>query len=580
MSKYTLIIASFLLITGVLRAQNKWQSKGTLYSDKNINVEIEYLLSPDGCAESNSNSYFRYRITRINAVRNYYINWRFDFFNCNNELKTQVNSLNILKQTKVGVFTPEINSFIAKKMSNYLNDVKVSRDLPKIGSYKPISALSMEPIAINGVKNIHSGESATLTLEGGSLGTGASWMWYEGACSGKPLGTGSTLTLTPEHSLMIFVRAEGPKPSSCISTQLSVRLGSVAPSAILGRTEICEGEQNITLSLSGGKLYGQAKWIWYAGNCAGEKIGEGQSVNVSPLRTTTYYVRAENGEDKTICKSLQLTVNNKSMKPASINGLQSIRYGSESNLKIIGGYLAQGSQWVWYKGIGVQLKAVGKGTTFSTGPLYANEVFSVRAEGQCNQTELISHAITIANSHTQTRISKSSAKSSFFINGGIAFTEASNIGKSDNYVLTIGSGGKIGWFAKAKSSIRNRKASFETNDNSISEYNVPGYYNYNGQTINKRSAYTAGMFFGGYKLSGYLGGGYGTKELLWGIDQYHYDNNGYYSSSFAKNTANSYKGAELELGLMLRLGFLNLMGGASSIQFKYTDFNIGVGFNL
>ncbi|NTE05612.1 hypothetical protein G6M26_20455 [Agrobacterium tumefaciens] len=578
MPKYILLTFFLALCAITLQAQNQWKPKGTLYSDKNIHIEIEYLLSPDGC--TGQSSYFRYRITRIKPIRDYYINWRFDFFNCDNELKTQINSLHILKKTKTGIITPKENSFTFKKMSNYYNDVKVSNDLPDIGSYQPKAAFSMEPIAINGKTDIQSGDSTILTLKGGYLGTGASWMWYDGACNGALLGKGTSLKLSPDRTTTVFVRASTPESSSCISTEIRVKQGSLAPKAILGRSIICEGEQNITLSVSGGKLFGQAKWIWYAGSCSGNKIGEGSSINVSPERTTTYFIRAENGNDQTVCQSFQIVVNNKSNIPNGIEGTQSISYGAESVLKIVGGYLAPGAQWVWYKGSKTALQQVATGAVLSTGPLYADEVFSVRAEGDCNQTAFISRIISVSNKPYQDPINRS-GKTSFIVNGGVVFTEPSNVGKSDNYVLTIGSGGRIGWFASVKlSSKNNTTAAFQTNNISLTDYNMAGYYSYNGEVINKRSAYTAGIFLGGYKVSAYLGGGYGTRTLLWGIDQYQYGNNGSYAKSYALHTGESYKGAELELGLMLRLGFFNLMGGASSLQFKYTDFNIGVGFNL
>lgn len=438
----------------------------------------------------------------------------------------------------------------------------------------------MEPISINGKKDIQSGDSTVLTLKGGYLEAGASWMWYEGECNGVLLGKGTSLKLSPDQTTTIFVRASTPESDACISAEIRVKQVSVAPKAISGRNIICEGEQNINLSVIGGKLFGQAKWAWYAGSCTGNKIGEGPSINVSPERTTTYFVRAENGNDQSICQSFQIVVNHKSSIPNGIEGLQSISYGDESVLKVVGGYLAPGARWVWYKGSKLALQQVGTGAIFSTGSLYANEVFSVRAEGDCNQTAFISRTVSVTNKPYQNPINKS-GKTNFIVNGGVVFTEPSNFGKTDHYKITIGSGGRIGWFASVKlSSKNNTTAAFQTNDVNITNYHTAGYYSYNGEVVNKRSAYTAGIFLGGYQVSAYLGGGYGTRTLLWGIDQYQYGDNGSYAKSYASHTGKSYKGAELELGLMLRLGFFNLMGGASSLQFKYTDFNIGVGFNL
>ncbi|MFN7014214.1 MAG: hypothetical protein ACK4ON_08105, partial [Bacteroidia bacterium] len=42
---------------------------------------------------------------------------------------------------------------------------------------------------------ICAGQSSTLTLNGGSLGLGASWQWYSGSCGGTPVGTGTSITV-------------------------------------------------------------------------------------------------------------------------------------------------------------------------------------------------------------------------------------------------------------------------------------------------------------------------------------------------------------------------------------------------
>lgn len=571
-----------LIFSKSLTAQSKWQPKGILHTDQNITVEIEYLLSPNPCNSENDQSYYRYRITKISKVRNYYLNWRFDFFNCNHELKTQLNSLFISNSIRLGVITPPNNAFSAKKMSNYYNDVRISKSLPEIGSYKPSSQLSMEPIAIKGNTELNSGELIMLTLEGGSLTHGDEWKWYENNCGTRLLGTGPKLTLTADHSFSLFVRAEGRNVTSCISTKINVNQKSIAAKAINGRPSICEGEKNVILSVNGGKLVGSSKWVWYADNCNGEKVGEGQAINVSPLKTTTYFVRAEDGADKSPCQSFQVSVTNKSIIPSAIDGIANLGYGNETSLMLHGGYLAADAKWVWYKGTGVNRTMIGTGYSVSTGRLYSTDVFSVRAEGNCSNTEFLSKSIIVKGTSHQTQPgSVSSNKARFFINGGIVFSDVANAGKTNNFNVTVGGGKKIGWFARVKISGSSTEAPFKTTNSALTAYNVPGYYSYNGNTVNQRRAYTGGLYFGNNIVSGYLGGGYGTRKLLWGIDQYQYNNNIVpVSDIYAENIDNSIKGAEIEVGIMLRLGFLNLMGGVSSIQFKYTDFNAGIGFNF
>lgn len=57
--------------------------------------------------------------------------------------------------------------------------------------------------------NICAGISVGLSLTGGSLGSGATWNWYESACSGTAIGTGTTLNVLPSVTTTYYVRAEG-----------------------------------------------------------------------------------------------------------------------------------------------------------------------------------------------------------------------------------------------------------------------------------------------------------------------------------------------------------------------------------
>ncbi len=69
------------------------------------------------------------------------------------------------------------------------------------------------------------GSQVTLTATGGSLGTGATWEWYEGGCgTGGSVGTGSSIILTPVAGLhQYFVRAEGAcGNTACVSVSVNV----------------------------------------------------------------------------------------------------------------------------------------------------------------------------------------------------------------------------------------------------------------------------------------------------------------------------------------------------------------------
>ena len=54
-----------------------------------------------------------------------------------------------------------------------------------------------------------------MSISGGQLGTGAVWGWYESLCGTNPIGSGSSITVTPNSTTMYYVRANG---GSCGST--------------------------------------------------------------------------------------------------------------------------------------------------------------------------------------------------------------------------------------------------------------------------------------------------------------------------------------------------------------------------
>ena len=95
------------------------------------------------------------------------------------------------------------------------------------------STLSSAPTgATASSANICLGNNVTLSVSGGSLGTGANWVWYAGACgAGAPIGTGASINYTPGFAgnFNYFVRAEGAcNTTACASVNVIVSSGSPA----------------------------------------------------------------------------------------------------------------------------------------------------------------------------------------------------------------------------------------------------------------------------------------------------------------------------------------------------------------
>lgn len=83
-----------------------------------------------------------------------------------------------------------------------------------------ISPNSVAPTSINGTGAICQGQSANLSITGGTLANGATWTWYSGSCGGTVVGTGPSITVTPTSNTTYFVGATAGTScpaSPCIS---------------------------------------------------------------------------------------------------------------------------------------------------------------------------------------------------------------------------------------------------------------------------------------------------------------------------------------------------------------------------
>lgn len=176
---------------------------------------------------------------------------------------------------------------------------------------------------------------------------------------------------------------------------------SVQPDSIVGTKNILTGDP-ITLSVAGGALTSDAKWVWYSGSCGGGGIkeGEGNVLRKSSLnKTTIFYVRGEGRAGNTKCISKQVAVDNNSVAADAIMGKTKI-CKSETNKKtmlyVVGGKKGLDASWVWYKNScnGFNL---GSGDTIYVSP-QETTTYYVRAEGPAiNSTACVSLTLEVVS---------------------------------------------------------------------------------------------------------------------------------------------------------------------------------------
>lgn len=173
-----------------------------------------------------------------------------------------------------------------------------------------VETLSTAPGSITAsLTTVCAGTATTLSVNGGSLGTGAVWNWYSGSCGGTLVGTGSSINVSPNSNTTYYVRAQGNcNTTACASIAITVNSLSVAPTGITSVSDtLCLGN-SVILSVAGGSLGTGATWQWYTNTCGGVSVGSGNSISVSPTVNTVYFVRAEGTCNTTLCMAKTITV--------------------------------------------------------------------------------------------------------------------------------------------------------------------------------------------------------------------------------------------------------------------------------
>jgi hypothetical protein len=108
------------------------------------------------------------------------------------------------------------------------------------------------------------GNTVTLSVNGGALGDGADWHWYEGSCNGTPRGIGSSVILTPSTAgtHVYYVRAEGVcNTTACVSISILVSTAPPQYGASITTAPIsgCNGTSAV---MSGPTVNGASYYNW------------------------------------------------------------------------------------------------------------------------------------------------------------------------------------------------------------------------------------------------------------------------------------------------------------------------------
>lgn len=121
------------------------------------------------------------------------------------------------------------------------------------------------------------------------------------------------------------------------------------------------------------------------------------------------------------------------------------------------------------------------------------------------------------------------------------------------------------------------KASYETDGESIIDYEETGYYTFLSNDMTQRLSVTAGIQFQvAWKIHVYAGAGFAQYNLLWQVEQYEYPETPK-GKIWVKHTGESFNSFEAEAGIMYQLKHIFLTMGAASPGFQWVDFTFGAG---
>jgi hypothetical protein len=665
-----IILFFFITATVTSYAQNDWVDAGKLYSDGNVEVQLQYRFSTDICRDNTKPGRFRYIIKGRQLGFDYFLNWKMEYDDCNGGTRWQSNSVNI-GNFVAGVPTENMDwSFAGPSVSRYFYDATTS-SYPTTDKGGIIIKKLTVPTSLLG-NDIYYGDTTTLAVNGGTLSKGARWAWYADACGQKAIGYGERIKVSPASTTTYFIRGESAtEKTTCLSIIVNVDPSSESAKQINAKRFSCADDKRISLSVSGGRLGRKAEWVWYTDGCAATPLGKGSSITVLPTKKTTYFVRAEGDAGPSACRFITIDpLENTAKDPVSITGTDNICIGQYVTLSVNGGSLSFDQKWVWYKGY------ISSATQFASGAsikdaTVRSQLYYVRGEGLCGNTAAVSFLVkteTLSKAasyisydgsrlyrnkaitfrkvggslgennewvwyrvvkgktkkigtgekvrvrlkkdqsiqvQAQGRCSKTALTSTtihthpsfFFINGGLSSGSLSNLPgvskgtsfDSATFVVTIGQVKKINWYFSAKAGLKQAPVStYSCNDNTVTNYTrANASYTYAGKTSDYRLGITAGTLYGFNNFYCYGGVGYGRRKLSWQFDEYALPLHNKISSFWAENTNKSVSGLEVELGFLLKLSFLNIRAGASGIAsldnkitFKYFDGHVGLGINF
>ena len=200
---------------------------------------------------------------------------------------------------------------------------------------------SLAPTSIStNANNFCTGGSATLSIVGGHLGTGAQWNWYKGSCGGNSIGNGASITVTPASTTMYYAQATG---GSCGNTSCADLLINTHDLGVY-HSPLDSTCSSSPIIMTGGYPAGGA----YTGFGVTDSLFDPSIAGVGTHTITYTYNDGNNCVDST---QVDITVLQNNPDPNILTATEyEICNGNSTTIYLdTASELSQGSVWVWYE---------------------------------------------------------------------------------------------------------------------------------------------------------------------------------------------------------------------------------------
>lgn len=219
-----------------------------------------------------------------------------------------------------------------------------------------VNSQSTAPTGITGTNTICDGSPTTLTLIGGTIGTGATAQWFSGSCGGTLLGSGSSITVAPTSTTNYFVRYSGTcNTTNCATLSVVVNTPqTIALQPLISQTVCSDSSVNFSVNASGTV----SSYQWYNGTTllvdGGAISGSSSStLTINPVSladaSTNYFCVINGPCAAPISSNLsELIVHQKVSIQSQPQVSQTFCIGDTATLSVVAA--GTGLTYQWYKG--------------------------------------------------------------------------------------------------------------------------------------------------------------------------------------------------------------------------------------